>query len=480
MVQPVPKSPVVLRAQLHYGPPLFGYILPIALVAVTTVIRMALDDGGPVRFPFLPFYPAIMIASFVGGAGPGMAGVFFAAVLTNFLFHSPPMPQSWIALAVIGPLLATGFAHLRYLRDRSRAIAADLEKFKYIGDHASDWILLLTEAGEIRYANLKASNDLGWTAQDLLGRHIDSMVRPSQQQRLQTALELARSGSAKPVELEIEVRDSSTVLMEIRFTAVPTGEEQIIHASARDITERKQIESKLQEIRHWESMGALSAGIAHDFNNLLTSILGNASLARNILGHDPEITPMLNEIVSAGERSSDLVRMLLATAGYKSRFSERLRVDELLEVTLARQRLPANVRIAKETEPATLLGDRRSFETLLWSLISNAVESYGGRDGEVRVSIRSGAPSGAASASFAEGEPCGSDCLGIIVSDGGEGMSPEVLKRAFDPFFSTRFPGRGLGLAAVRGIVRAYSGRLLLNTILGRGTSVEVWLPMPR
>jgi two-component system, cell cycle sensor histidine kinase and response regulator CckA len=152
----------------------------------------------------------------------------------------------------------------------------------------------------------------------------------------------------------------------------------------------------------------------------------------------------------------------------------------LLEVTLARQRLPANVRIAKETEPATLLGDRRSFETLLWSLISNAVESYGGRDGEVRVSIRSGAPSGAASASFAEGEPCGSDCLGIIVSDGGEGMSPEVLKRAFDPFFSTRFPGRGLGLAAVRGIVRAYSGRLLLNTILGRGTSVEVWLPMPR
>jgi two-component system, cell cycle sensor histidine kinase and response regulator CckA len=59
-------------------------------------------------------------------------------------------------------------------------------------------------------------------------------------------------------------------------------------------------------------------------------------------------------------------------------------------------------------------------------------------------------------------------------------MSPEVLKRAFDPFFSTRFPGRGLGLAAVRGIVRAYSGRLLLNTILGRGTSVEVWLPMPR
>ena len=474
------SAPVILQARVHHGSPLFGYAMAIALVTITAFLRMAVSGGEPVKFPFLPFYPAMIIAAFLGGAGPGLAVVFLTGAFTVLLFPQPPMPPSWMALAVVGPLISTGFAHLRFLRDRSHGIATELVKFKYISDHASDWIILLNDSGEIRYVNLKASNDLGWTAADLIGRNIDSLVRPAQHVSLHTAMELAKSGSAKPVELEVESRNYSILLMEISFTAVLTEEERIIHASARDITERKQIENRLQEIRHWESMGALSAGIAHDFNNLLTQILGNASLARTVLGHDPEVTPMLNEIISAGERSSDLVRMLLATAGYKSRFSERLQVDELLELTLARQRLPANVRIAKETEPATVLGDRRSFETLLWSLISNAVEAYGGKEGEVRVTIRASTAPPAETADFSEGDAGAGECLGIIVSDRGEGMTSDVLKRAFDPFFSTRFPGRGLGLPAVRGIVRAYAGRLLLHTAAGKGTQVEVWLPMSR
>lgn len=472
--------PVILRARLHYGSPLFGYAMTLALIAVSTVLILGTTDGGFVRYPFLPFYPAIILAAFLGGAGPGMAAIFLSAVIASTMFADPPTPPSWIALAVVGPLLSTGFAHLRYLRDRNRAIAADLIKFKYIGDHASDWILLLAGSGEIRYVNLKACNDLALKEPDLIGRQISSLVRPEQQSALETAIALAKSGAAKPVELEIEGRDYSTRAMEISFTAVLTDEEQIIHASARDISERKQIENRLQEIRHWESMGALSAGLAHDFNNLLTSILGNASLARNVLGADPEITPMLNDIISAAERSSDLVRMLLATAGYKSRFSERLRIDELLESTLERQRLPSNIQLIKETVPATITGDRRSFETVLWSLISNAAEAYVGRGGEVQVSIKSEAAPALTPASFCEGDAGTGDCLGIVVSDHGEGMTPDVLKRAFDPFFSTRFTGRGLGLPAVRGIVRAYSGRLLLDTAVGRGTRVEVWLPLAR
>jgi len=80
-------------------------------------------------------------------------------------------------------------------------------------------------------------------------------------------------------------------------------------------------------------------------------------------------------------------------------------------------------------------------------------------------------------ASFEEGDPGSGECLGIVVEDRGSGMSPEILERAFDPFFTTRFTGRGLGLPAVRGIVRAYRGRLSLETVAGEGTRVEVWLP---
>jgi PAS domain S-box-containing protein len=473
------QPPVILRARLHYGSPLFGYVLAIALVAVTTVLGLAMSEGFPVRFPFIAYFPAIMLASFLAGAGPGMATIVLASVVATIWFP-PPQPLSWVALAVVGPLLSTGFAHLRHIRDRNREIAVDLLKFKYIGDHANDWILLLGDEGDIRYVNLRAATDLGWTERELTGRHIDSLVRAAQRQPLHTAMELARAGASKPLELEFERRDYSAVTMEISFTAVLTGEEQVLYAAARDTNERKQIESKLQDIRHWESMGVLSAGLAHDFNNLLTSILGNASLARNVLHDDREITPMLNEIISAAERSSDLVKLLLSTAGYRSRFSERLHVEELLETTLARLRLPSNVRILKEIDAGIIIGDRRSFETLLSSLISNAADSYSGREGEVRVIIRSDMAPPTESPSFEEGDPGSGECLGIVVTDQGEGISPEVLKRAFDPFFSTRFTGRGLGLPAVRGTVRAYSGRLSLFSTVGAGTRVEVWLPMPR
>jgi PAS domain S-box-containing protein len=479
--------PQALRARVNYGSPFFGYVLAFLLVSIAAAGSRALWERGDFLYPFVFFYPAIAIASFLGGVGPGLASLLLGALLGYRFFPYPPAPRNWIALAVLGPLLAQGFAHLRHIRERNRAIARELVNFKFIGDHASDWILLLSEAGHIRYVNVKASTDLGWTDRELAGRHIESLVPDmpdGQRPALHGALEQAKSGTARPVELAFERRDKSLALVELGCTAVRTGDDRVIYASARDIAERKQIEKKLQEIRHWESLGVLAGGLAHDFNNLLTSILGSASLAKDILPPDHETAPLLDGIVSAGERSSDLVRMMLATSGYRSRESEPLRLDQLLDGTLANRRLPSNIRIAKEvpSEPIHFMGDRRSFETLFWSLISNAAEAYGGEDGEVRVAIRTGpapiAGGQTRAAGFQEGDPGSGECLGIVVEDSGAGMSPEILKRAFDPFFSTKFTGRGLGLPAVRGIARAYSGWLSVETAVGRGTRVQVWFPV--
>jgi len=480
--------PALLRANLHYGSVLFGYVLAFVLISLTAVVRRALIERGDFLYPFVFFYPAIALASFLGGVGPGLAATILGAVLASRFFPYAPAPQNWIVLAVFGPLLAQGCAHLRYIRERSRAVAREMANFKFISDHASDWILLLGDAGHIRYVNLKAATDLGWTDRELIGRHIESLVPDSpeaQRPALRTALERAKSGKARPVELAFERRDKSLALMELGCTAVRTGNDRVIYASARDISERKQIEQKLQEIRHWESLGVLAGGLAHDFNNLLTSILGSASLAKDILPPGHETADLLNGIISAGESSSDLVRLMLATSGYRSRDSERLQLERLLDATLANRQLPPNIRVVKEVagvanEGGLFLGDRPSFETLFWSLISNAAESYGQEDGEVRVAIRSGPAPAPQRASFEEGDPGAGECLGIVVEDRGSGMSPEILKRAFDPFFSTRFTGRGLGLPAVRGIVRAYSGKLLVDTAVGRGTRVEVWLPVSR
>jgi PAS domain S-box-containing protein len=478
---PISRIPVIFRARLHYGSPLFGYVLSFALTLVAGILRMALVERNFFLFPFVFFYPAIGLASFLGGAGPGLASALLGAVFAFMFFPDPPAPQNWIALAIIAPLLAAGFAHLRHIRDRNRAIARELINFKLIGDHASDWILLIGESGRILYVNLKAATDLGWTDRELTGRAIESLVPDNQRSLLGATLERAKSGNGKPVELTFERRDRSLALMELGCTAVRTGDEQVIHAAARDIGERKRFEKNLREIRHWESLGALAGGLAHDFNNLLTSILGNASLVRSILPPGHETARMLDGIIVSAEQSSDLVRMLLATSGHRSRHTEALLLDQLLERTLATRRLPPRIRVATEAVVAPFRGDRHAFETLLWSLISNAAEAYGEQEGEIRVVIGSGQvpiPKRAArTSSFEEGDSGKGECLGIVVEDSGSGMSPEILDRAFDPFFSTKFTGRGLGLPAVRGIVRAYSGKLLVETAVGQGTRVEVWLP---
>jgi len=460
--------------------------LSLALFAVTCAVRLA--EPALSEFPFLFFYPSVAIASVMGGVGPGLAAVVLSAGFATVISLYPAAPQNWIALAIVGPLLATGFGHLRHILEHNRAMARELARFKFIGDHAVDWILLLGGAGDIRYANLRAAADLGWPAEVLPGRGFETLALEDQRTKLKMVMDLARSGAPKPLEIGFERRDGSAVVMELVCTAVKTGQEQMIYAAARDASGRREIEKKLLEIRHWESLGALAGGLAHDFNNLLTSILGNASLAKDVVESNHEVQPMLDGIIAATERSADLVRLLLATAGYRSRYSEQLRLDQVLDWTLASQRLPANVSVAKEVAreaaAAPFLGDRRSVETLLWSLISNAAEAYGSASGQVRVAIQTGpapvlARNGRA-ARFEEGDAGPGECIGIVVEDHGSGMSPEVLNRAFDPFFSTRFTGRGLGLPAVRGIVRAYSGKLLLDTAPGEGTKVEVWLPCSR
>ncbi len=176
------RGPVFAGARLHYGSPLFGYVLALSLTVVGGFFRLELMERSGFVFPFLFFYPGIVIASFLGGVGPGMAAIVmaFLAAFAYVLSPYPAAPWNWIALAVVGPLLTTGFAYLRSLRDRDVANTRELANFKLIGDHASDWILLIDESGLIRYVNLKASTDLGWTDRELTGRHIESLVAESQ------------------------------------------------------------------------------------------------------------------------------------------------------------------------------------------------------------------------------------------------------------------------------------------------------------
>lgn len=461
---------------MYYGSPLRGYALALGLFVLAWILRLVQLRGG-FQTPFFALYPAIALVAFLAGAGPGLATIILGALFMNRFFAHPLAPVHWIGLAVLGPSVVLGFAHLRQIREQGRAAARELARFKFIGDHASDWILLLRESGQIIYANYRAFGDLGYAESELAGRHIESLVAKDQRAKLADLIERSIARSVNPIEIAFERRDNSVATMELGCTAVLTPDDRVIYAMARDIGERKSIDQKLQEVRRWDSLGVLAGGIAHDFNNLLTSILGNASLAKELVPMEHQLSPLLGSIVSASERSADLVRLLLATSGYQSRFIEPVQLDQVLTWVLANRMLPPRVRVLPDVCSAPLTGDRRAFDTLLWSLITNAAEAYGDKGGDVRVTIRQGLPSHSAGASFEEGDPAPEECVCLIVEDEGAGIPAEVLERAFEPFYSTKFTGRGLGLPAVRGIVRAHSGKLWLRTEPGKGTRVEVWLP---
>ena len=460
--------------------PAWSYAIALSLVAAIGVLR--LSDGLPasaiVEAPFLFFYPMIALGTLFGGVGPGFAAVAFAAIVVTATFPTFPSTANWVVLAIIGPSVVLGVSRLKRLRDRSRALSEESRRLRFIIDHVSDWIFLTDEEGVIQYANQTASAQLGIPSDRMIGMRLEDLTAQAGRSAVRDLLARCRTQSAPPAEILFNRVERVAVPVEIGCTAISAGESFVIHVAGRDVAERKAVERKLAEARQWEGLRVLAGGVAHDFNNLLTSILGNASLARATLPESHPVAGLLESIERAGERSADLVRMMLASAGYKSRAREAVRLDRVLLRLLAERPLAGNV-VVKTDPNVEIQSDGGTAETLLWSLVLNAAESYGESKGEVFVSISAltATPAPHGLADFEDGQMPQGSSVQIVVRDSGYGMKPEVLERAFDPFFTTKFTGRGLGLPAVRGIVRAHGGKLRLRTTPTAGTTVEVWLP---
>ena len=266
---------------------------------------------------------------------------------------------------------------------------------------------------------------------------------------------------------------------------------------ARDVTERKQAEQKalraeeerrklelsVLQAQKLESLGVLAGGIAHDFNNLLTSILGNADLA---LGELPPSSPargFLDDIECASRRAADLCRQMLAYSG-KGRFviqpiSLNALVSEMGQLLSVSTSKKATLTRTFAADLPSVMADATQIRQVVMNLITNASEAIADREGTI--TLRTG--------TLSCDRDYFADAIGdseryipgphvfLEVSDTGIGMDAETLGRIFDPFFSTKFAGRGLGLAAVLGIVRGHQGALKVSSKPGKGTTFRVLLP---
>ncbi len=261
-----------------------------------------------------------------------------------------------------------------------------------------------------------------------------------------------------------------------------------IAARERAEEEKLALERQLLHAQKLESLGVLAGGIAHDFNNIVTAILGNADLASHELSEDSAAYDHLKEIEKASIRAAELARQMLAYSG-KGRFvvepielSELVAdMENLLKVSVSKK---ATLHLELAAGLPHLDGDATQLRQVVLNLITNASDALGDSSGTITLSTGS-MTSHAAHADKASAilgadvdtsGPAG-PYVYFQVTDTGCGMDTATQKRIFDPFFSTKFTGRGLGMSAVLGIVRGHKGALKVLSEVGRGTTFKVLFP---
>jgi signal transduction histidine kinase len=234
----------------------------------------------------------------------------------------------------------------------------------------------------------------------------------------------------------------------------------------QEISQRQKAESALVQAQKMEAVGQLTGGLAHDFNNLLTAVVGNLDLIK-ARANDPRIARLAENAYKAAERGSKLTAQLLAFSRTQKLVTEPVDVNHLINGMgeLLKQSLGATtaIRLDLEDELPAAMADINQLELAILNLSINARDAMG-ESGEVTISTRHEA-----------------DAKRVLISvaDTGSGMSPEVLARAFDPFFTTKPPGKGtgLGLSQVHGIVRQLGGEIQIDSAVGKGTTIQIYLP---
>ena len=327
-------------------------------------------------------------------------------------------------------------------------------------------------------------------ANELLGRHISTLITPDYHYLFPIhERELVETGKFKPTEMQLIVLDGSLREVEVAGVMTVYGGKPSVQVVIRNITERKQLEQerilyerKLLEAQKMESLGVLAGGIAHDFNNVLMTILGNAAIALLDLDQDSEPYQSVRAIEQSAREASELTKQMLAYSGKGNFLMQAINLNEIMHTmdTLLHSAIPKSVTLTFDLSATIpeIEGDPAQLRQIMLNLLTNAGEAIGERNGHILVKTYSQTWTVAPPAvAVAPHVPAGTYvCFEVI--DTGIGITNETREKMFDPFFSTKFTGRGLGLAVVLGIIRGHRGTIDVRSQPNRGTSIRVFLPV--
>jgi PAS domain S-box-containing protein len=382
----------------------------------------------------------------------------------------------------------------REIAERHRiedALRESETQYRTLVEGSIQGISVMDEEGNRLFANSAYGHIFGYpNSEETIGKPVIENIAPHERERLARHRRARFRGEPAPTRFVYQgVRHDGTLIwLETIVSIVSWDGAPAQLVALVDITERKRaeqerqkIEAQMQQAQKLESLGVLAGGIAHDFNNLLTGMLTNAGLARQALAPRHPAALYVGEVIQGARLASHLAGQLLAYAG-KGRFHIRpldlsAKVREIEPLLTMAVRGQGQLMFDLASHLPSVEADPAQLHQVLMNLVINAAESI-----EEEVTIRITTESRDLVANDLSQLTPGHQmregaCVALKVEDTGCGMDEKTLARIFDPFFTSKATGRGLGLAAALGIVHGHGGGLRLTSQVGQGTSFEIYFP---
>ena len=355
------------------------------------------------------------------------------------------------------------------------------DRFRQLFEYAPDAYYLNDLEGNFIDGNRAAEDLTGYKRKELIGKNFIETGLLSVEQ-VPKAIELLKQNvegkTTGPDEFTLKRKDGVEVIVEIRNLPTKIDNKDIVLGIARDISERKRLEAKLQQAHKMEAIATLAGGIAHEFNNALTSVVGNIELLEMNFADNKGVAKHTEAMKTSSHRMVNLTSQLLAYARGGRYQAKTMSLSDFVEETIPIIKSNIDPSIRLETDlPRDIFSveaDPAQMQMVLSAVVSNSTEAIEG-DGRIRITCNNKE----IDTTFAKNHPelNSGNYVCLTVEDDGKGMDEETLNKIFDPFYTTKFMGRGLGMAAVYGIIRNHDGWITVDSELNKGTIIHIYLP---
>ncbi len=349
-------------------------------------------------------------------------------------------------------------------------------------NYAPEAIIITDPKGVVRYVNPAFTTITGYTFGEIVGKKI-SILKSDEYpigfyRKMRAVITAGKKWEGK---LTGKRKDGSLYKTSLVIAPVfdESGRISAYIGIMRDVTKEEKFNEQMFHTQKMDAMGLLASGIAHDFNNILGGILGYVELLK-VKTKDEEVKKILSSIEKAGDRAKELIDKLLffsrKNKGEKESVDVNIHVKNVIDIIS--RTMPKNVKIEldlDEESPLYIKGNATQMEQVIMNICINAFQAMEKEGGELTVQTKKFFPDDEFLSSHYGFE--NREYVLLSISDTGCGMDEETKKRIFDPFFSTKKNGTGLGLSTAYAIVESFGGRIVVYSEKGKGTTFNIYLP---